>query len=150
MATHHPQARIQNLTTISLVAISQTFFTATRTILVFLHFLYILYQECFSSRSSQGSPPYFILHAGLCSGHHLLGKPSLNTILSASSLPYHVFFFSFSSSPSLLLFTPGFKLFVWVSVYFLSPLLKRKFLDAWSYSGLATAVSSELRTFSST
>lgn len=93
-----------------------------------LHLLCSLSRMLFLQVITRLSP---ILHVGLCSDYNLVGKPSLNTILSVSSLPYHVIFFFYSTffpppAPQLLLFATGFKWFIWVSIYFLSAFLTFK------------------------
>lgn len=125
----------QILTMILLLAISHASVTATQVILGFVHLLYLVSRMLFLQVIMKLSP---ILRAGF----RLLGKPSLNTILLP--LIFRIMLFHLLHSN---FFTTGFKLFIWVSVYFLSPLLKFKFHDAWSYNYLATAVSPELRTF---
>ena len=76
------------------LAISQIFFTATHVILVFCTCC-ILYQERFFLQVTRRLT--LIFHSGLYSDHHLLEKPSLNTILCfLFSLQFFFFFFFFS------------------------------------------------------
>lgn len=64
------------------MTISQTYFTATHAILGFLYFLHPLKRMFFSPGHHRLT---LIFHSCFCSDHHLLGKPSLNTILFAFS-----------------------------------------------------------------
>lgn len=145
--SHYPRPVFKILTVIQLLAISQTFFTATTCHLGFFAFAISSIKTVFPP-DHKAHP---IVHSSLCSACYLLWRTSLNTVLSVSSLPYHVFYLLFHLIllPHLLLFITGFKLFIWIT-HFLSLLLKSKFHKAWKYNYLATALSSELRTFPGT